>query len=285
MSQYKDVAVGSTVYFWFAANETDGDAGDGADPLYDVRLAGAASDAAPTASGSPTLLSHANYGAGLHEIAIDTTGYTPGSEYAVFCSLTISAVNPSGFVGSFVVRAASSTLGDAIAAILGDHGVVSIQDDIDAIKTKTDSLTFTVAGDVDCNVQTWKGAAAPDISDDATIAAAVRDVAIAGAAAGSIGETISTIGTAVDAIKAETDPFATGTIVDDVGNSNKVFMTNLAADTDDKFNRCLFRVTSGAMTGEMDKIIDYDGTNKIITLQTGLTAELAAGVTFAIENQ
>ena len=36
--------------------------------------------------------------------------------------------------------------------------------DIDAIKTKTDSLTFTVAGDVDVNVQTWKGSAAADLS-------------------------------------------------------------------------------------------------------------------------
>jgi hypothetical protein len=43
---------------------------------------------------------------------------------------------------------------------------VSIQDDIDAIKAKTDSLTFTVAGDVDCNVQTWKGSAAQDMTGD-----------------------------------------------------------------------------------------------------------------------
>lgn len=38
---------------------------------------------------------------------------------------------------------------------------------IDSIKTKTDSLTFTVAGDVDCNVQSWKGAAAADMTGDA----------------------------------------------------------------------------------------------------------------------
>lgn len=103
MGQYKDVEVGSTVYFWFAANTTAGTAGDGAIPLYDVRLAGAASNAAPTASGTPTLLTHANYTDGLHEIAIDTTGYALG-EYAVFCTLTISTVNPAGFVGSFLVK-------------------------------------------------------------------------------------------------------------------------------------------------------------------------------------
>ena len=103
--QNKDVSVGSTVYFHFAANTTTGTAGDGATPLYDVRLCGATASAAPKASGTPTLLTHADYTDGLHEIAIDTTGYTVGAEYAVFCTLTISTVNPAGFVGSFKVRA------------------------------------------------------------------------------------------------------------------------------------------------------------------------------------
>jgi len=62
-----------------------------------------------------------------------------------------------------------------IAAILADTN--ELQTDwvnggrldllIDAIKAKTDSLTFTVAGDVDCNVQSWKGAAAQDMTGDA----------------------------------------------------------------------------------------------------------------------
>jgi hypothetical protein len=42
---------------------------------------------------------------------------------------------------------------DSFAIVNGDHGLVSIQDDIDAIKAKTDSLTFTEAGQVDANVQ------------------------------------------------------------------------------------------------------------------------------------
>jgi len=161
MSQYKDVAVGSVVYFWFAANTTAGAAGDGATPTYVVRLAGAAANAAKVASGTPTLLSHADYSDGSHEIAIDTTGYTEGAEYAVFCSLTISTVNPNGFVGSFKVRAAASTLYDLATAILADTN--ELQGDlvnggrldllIDAIKTKTDSLTFSEAGQVDANVQ------------------------------------------------------------------------------------------------------------------------------------
>jgi hypothetical protein len=107
MGQYKYAEIADTVYFWFAANTTAGAAGDGASPLYDVRLAGGAAGDAPTASGTPTLLTHANYTDGLHEIAIDTTGYAAG-EYAVFCTLTISTVNPAGFCGSFKLRAAGS---------------------------------------------------------------------------------------------------------------------------------------------------------------------------------
>lgn len=105
--QYKYAEIADVIYFWFAANLTTGAAGDGATPLYDVRLAGAAADAAPTASGTPTLLSHVDYPDGLYEIAINTTGYSTG-EYAVFCTLTISTVNPAGFCGSFKLRAAGT---------------------------------------------------------------------------------------------------------------------------------------------------------------------------------
>jgi len=125
MSQYKYAEIADTVYFWFAANATTGAADDGASPLYDVRLAGAAANAIPTASGSPTLLSHANYGAGLHEIAIDTTGYAAG-EYAVFCTLTVSTVNPAGFCGSFLLRTANTGALDVnVKQIDGSAGAIA----------------------------------------------------------------------------------------------------------------------------------------------------------------
>lgn len=55
---------------------------------------------------------------------------------------------------------------------------VEITADVAAIKDKTDDLTFTVAGDLDVNVQTWKGSAAPDIAGEADIAGAVLDEAL-----------------------------------------------------------------------------------------------------------
>ena len=141
MSQYKYAEVADLVYFWFAANETTGTAGDGASPLFDVRLAGGAAGDAPTASGTPTLLTHANYSPGLYEIAVDTTGYAAG-EYAVFCTLTISTVNPAGFVGSVKVRTAG-------ASALNTHTVSIANDAITAAAIANGAIdAATFAADV-----------------------------------------------------------------------------------------------------------------------------------------
>lgn len=54
-----------------------------------------------------------------------------------------------------------------VSALATSAALATSDGKIDAIKTKTDSLNFTVAGDVDCNVQTWKGSTAPDNTGDA----------------------------------------------------------------------------------------------------------------------
>lgn len=100
--------LGDSVYFWFAANDTSGSGNDGAAPVFDVRLAGDTSSAAPVYSGSATLLSHANYPPGAHEIAVPATtgnGFVAGNEYAVFCTLLVDSQNPTGFVGDFKLDA------------------------------------------------------------------------------------------------------------------------------------------------------------------------------------
>lgn len=93
-----------TVYLGFAANLTSGTAGDGATPLYDVRLAGAAASAAPVLSGTPTLLTHANYSDGCYEVAVAATaanGFAANNTYLVFVTLTIDSVTPAACIGSF----------------------------------------------------------------------------------------------------------------------------------------------------------------------------------------
>lgn len=120
---HQHATIEDTVYFWFAANDTSGSGGDGATPLADVRLAGALASAAPVLSPTPDLLSHANYPAGCHEIAVAATtanGFAENNTYSVFCTLAIDSQNPTGFVGSFslfAIRASVQNLSSGSASI------------------------------------------------------------------------------------------------------------------------------------------------------------------------
>lgn len=64
--------------------------------------------------------------------------------------------------GAYGAGTAGKIVGDNINA-----PIATIDTVVDAIKAKTDSLTFTVAGNVDVNVQTWKGSTAADMTGDA----------------------------------------------------------------------------------------------------------------------
>ena len=119
MKQYAEL--GSTIYFWFAGNDTSGSGGDGASPAADVRLAGAAADAAPVFSPTPVLLNHVNYPAGCYEIAIAATtgnGFAINNTYAVFSTLAIDAQNPTGFVGSFDLKPVLADAEDSVCDAL-----------------------------------------------------------------------------------------------------------------------------------------------------------------------
>lgn len=119
MHQYG--ALDDTFYFHFGSNDTAGSGADGATPVFDVRLCGAAADAAPVYSAAAVLLTHANYPPGAHEITIVASaanGFAANNTYAVFCTLLVDSQNPTGFVGSFrlkgVLAALSSTGLDAL---------------------------------------------------------------------------------------------------------------------------------------------------------------------------
>lgn len=123
MSGHQNATVEDTVYFWFGANDTSGSGGDGSTPLFDVREAGAAASAAPLLSGTPDLLSHANYPAGCYEVAVDATvanGFAADDTFAVFCTLLIDSQNPTGFVGSCTLTPLATAA--TASAILTDTG-------------------------------------------------------------------------------------------------------------------------------------------------------------------
>ena len=111
MSIHQHATIEQTVYFWFGSNDTSGSGADGATPVFDVRLAGSAAAAVPVLSGAATLLTHANYPPGCHEIAIAATianGFVGGATYAVFATLAVDGQNPTGFVGSFTLAPISA---------------------------------------------------------------------------------------------------------------------------------------------------------------------------------
>ncbi len=104
MIQYKNI--NDTAYFWFGLNATTGAGDDGASPTFAVRLAGASSSAAPTYTGTPTLLTHATYTPGSYEVAVPATtgnGFAAAGEYGVFSSALVSSVNPTGFIGALAL--------------------------------------------------------------------------------------------------------------------------------------------------------------------------------------
>jgi len=190
MHQYATLE--DTIYFGFAANLTTGAAGDGATPLYDVRLGGAAAGAAPVLSGTPTLLTHANYSDGCYEVAVVATtgnGFAAGNTYLVFVTLTIDSVTPAACIGTFKLAAIPAN----IIQIGGDaQSMTDLKDFADA---GYDPGTNKVQGVVLVDTLTTYTGNTPQTGDSYALAnGATGFVAIAGY-----------IDTEVALIKAKTD--------------------------------------------------------------------------------
>lgn len=150
MSGHQYAIIGETVYFYFASNDTSGSGDDGASPLFDVREAGAAADAASLLSGTPTLLSHGDFPAGCYEVAVVATtgnGFADGDTFGVFCTLTVDSQNPSGFVGSCTLNPAPANLTEYLGTDV--TGTIINVDDIglihSSIITSDAGLVLTLA--------------------------------------------------------------------------------------------------------------------------------------------
>jgi len=170
MSGHQNAAIEDTVYFWFASNDTSGSGGDGSTPLFDVRVAGAASSAIPLLSGTPSLLSHANYPAGCHEVAIaatDANGFAEHDTFSVFCTLAVDSQNPSGFIGSctltpLATQSSVDGIGTAGGASINvdantsneGGGISGVTSTTTIIGTPTNTYTATSAEDSTYHVMT-----------------------------------------------------------------------------------------------------------------------------------
>lgn len=103
---------------------------------------------------------------------------------------------------------AGASVSADVAAIKSDTGTTLT--DATAIKAKTDSLTFTVAGMVDSNVVDWKGSTAPAMTGDA--------YARLGAPAGA------SVSADIAAVKSDT-----GTVLTDVNTGAGAIYTRIGA--------------------------------------------------------
>jgi hypothetical protein len=263
--QYKYAEIGDIVYFWFAANATTGAAGDGASPLFDVRLAGAAANAAPTASGTPTLLSHADYTDGLFEIAIDTGGYSAG-EYAVFCTLTISTVNPAGFCGSFRLSAAGASLNSAMGLLAhADYGLAKLVRSTTPANTLSVDVSHLVAvpSTQKIDVETIKTRAitcGAGVTVNAYVGTAAQDTAQTGDNYVRLGAPAgASVSADVAAVKAETASILedTGTTLDDLIDTEVATIISELAKVPKSDSNVSWNATAlAAINAEMDTALN-----------------------------
>lgn len=120
------------------------------------------------------------------------SGHADAGSAGASLSAAGSAGDPwaTAIPGAYGAGTAGKILGDNINAPIATVDTV-----VDAIKAKTDSLTFTVSGDLDVNVQSWKGSAAPDMTGDAYAVVSDAETGCVG-----IATEVASVGTKVDKI-------------------------------------------------------------------------------------
>jgi hypothetical protein len=76
--------------------------------------------------------------------------------------------------------------------------------------------------------------------------------------------------------------FPGGSVVADGLNSASFFKTDLASTINGAFKRAWLKFTSGTLINQVDRIADYNGTTKFVTVSTGFTTTPTAADTFVI---
>ncbi len=273
MSGHQTGTINDTIYFWFAANDTSGSGGDGATPLYDVREAGAAADAIPLLSGTPTLLSHANYPAGCHEIAIAATtgnGFAADDTFAVFCTLAVDSQNPTGFVGSCTLTplakvAALATAQTDLDKLTGSDGATLATAQANYAPSKAGDSMDLVANAVDSTSVATAAFTATKFAADWLDAAGLKTDAVTEIVAGMWNALMASyqvdgsFGLAANEIDAGTaQAGSAGTITLDAGS---------ASTTADLMNGAIVKTVGGTGAGQSRRITDYAVTSRIASIE------------------
>lgn len=176
------------------------------------------------------------------EVADALTAYDPPTNAEMEARTLASA--------SYATAAALATVDSNVDAILVDTGTTldgkidTIDTVVDAIKAKTDSLTFTTANQVDANA-----------------------LAISGST------------TAATNLEEGAEALVPGTCA--ASSTTTTINTNLTETTDDHYNGRVITFVSGDLTGQSTNITDYNGTTKALTV-TALTEAPAENDAFVI---
>jgi hypothetical protein len=294
-----------TVYFWFAANDTSGSGGDGATPLADVRLAGAAASAAPVLSPTPSLLTDAGYPAGCYEVAVAATaanGFAAGNTYAVFCTLTIDSQNPTGFVGSFTLEPVLANVQEWLD--VAPNALVSGAVDADVSAIQNDAIT---AASIQANAIGSSELATGAITNAQFASSAITSGVLAAGAINSGTIAANAIGNSQLASNAITanifndgaiiaDKVALDTVtkirgqgpfgVSDSGTTTTIVDATAGgfgdSTTDDFYNGMMLYFRSGNLQGLGRLITDYDQASNTITVSPAFPTTITAGMTYEI---
>ena len=142
----------------------------------------------------------------------------------------------------------------------------------------------------DSNVS-WNATALASMQQEATDALnaydpptkAELDTGLAGPLSANVTQ-ISGDSTAADRLEAVLDATPGGVVVDDndPDPTATLFETNLTEATNDHYNGAFVVFASGALLGQSRRIMDYDGTNKVLSVAVAFTEAPAAGDAFVI---
>ena len=185
---------------------------------------------------------------------------------------------------------------------------------VDAIKVKTDQLTFTVSNQVDANTLTGGADAATiytyftsgsneDVfkADVSALATATSIAALNDLSSADVTAAVPTVGQVADAVWDEAlsghnlagstgkaiRQVKEGTItieasIDDTSATTTSFVTNLTESTTSYYSNKIMVFISGSLSGQARIITNYNGTTKAITLEEPLTSAPANGDEFLI---
>ncbi|HUU35571.1 MAG TPA: hypothetical protein VMW48_16005, partial [Vicinamibacterales bacterium] len=254
------------------------------------RLAGAAADAAPVLSPTPALLTHANYGAGLHEVAVAATagnGFAAGNEYSVFCSLTVDGENPAGLVGSFYLTAASDapiTVADIQSGLAPAGGEMDLIDAPNATAVTAIQSGLAPASEYDTELDATISSRAPAAEYDTEMAHLDADITSRAPAAEydtEMAHLDADVSSRASKLYAD-DLVVLGTVTD-IGYGGTGFIdTNLAQKAADYYNGGVLVILTGTAAKQRMHITDTAWTGSAMRLSLNTLGQIAASNTFAI---